>query len=86
MSPHKHHLQPGGQIVEETEPGAAYGKYVLEEALFPVAGPQVQIVHVQALDFNPPVQPKGSPQKDSHEDYVVLPLTVFSRPGHAKAA
>ena len=40
------HLQPGSQIIQESESGAAYRKHILEEALLPVAGPEIQVIHV----------------------------------------
>ena len=46
MIPDHCHLQPGGQIIQKAEPGAAHRKHILKETLLPVAGPEVQVIHI----------------------------------------
>ena len=75
------HLQPGCQIIEETEPCAPHWKYVLEEALLPVAGPEVEIIHIKPFDLDPPIDPDSDSKEQPHKNHMILPLIFLFHSG-----
>ena len=83
MISHHRHLQPGSQIIEEAESGASDGEHILQKALLPVAGPEIQIIHIESPDFHPSVDPHGKAQKKAHKNHMVLPLVLLFHAGKA---
>ena len=81
MISHHSHFQPGCQIIKEAETGTSHGKYILQKALLSVAGPEIQVIHIKALDLDSPVDPHSQPEKQSHKDQMILPLIFFLHSG-----
>ena len=72
MVPQEKQLQPGRQVKDEPEPGASHGKYKLPEGLFPVTGPQIQIVHVKPLQLHASVYKEAKAQEQGKDLQVIL--------------
>lgn len=72
------HFQPRCQIIKKAETGTPHRKYILQKALLSVAGPEIQIIHIKALDLDSPVDPHSQPEKQPHKDQMILPFIFFS--------
>ena len=72
MVPQEKQLQPRRQVKDEPEPGASHGKYKLPEGLFPITGPQIQVVHVKPLQLHPPVYKEAKAQEQGKDQQVIL--------------
>ncbi len=72
MVPHQHHLEVSGDPVDRPETGGgADGEGELPEGLFAVAGPHVEVVHIQTFDADVAVDVKA--HKAEEEQCQKLP-------------
>ena len=82
MVPHQHHLEIGGDPVDRPEAGGgANGEGELPEGLLPVAGPHIEVVHVQTLDADVAVDVeahKAEEQQRKHRLPAVYPFVSVS--------
>ena len=61
ICPHQSHFDIGNRPIHRAKPHCLpNGKTEFKEILLPEEGKQIQVVHVESLDVNLPVNPIGS--------------------------
>ncbi len=68
------------QIIQEPKSAAPCRKYEFPEALFSVAGPQIQIIGAQASDLHSSVDKKSEGQQQPCRDHLIFP-PILPYPG-----
>ena len=59
MVSYKGQFQPGHQVIQKAESGASHGKIKFRKRLLSITGPQIEIIHIKAFDFNSAIDKKS---------------------------
>ena len=79
MCPYDSHLKVRQKPVYRPEScRGPYGKYILEKALLPIAGPHVKVIHIKTFNFYPAIYIKSEDKKTGYKNDIQKELSFVA--------